>query len=371
MAFNKRNWKNYPDKSTPIDAENLNRIEKGVGDAHDMVSELNVTVANKANMEEVADLTYRVDDAEEEIAKKGDLASQKAIEKRVGDMSSEMLVNFERVDDSIKTKMDKSVFNNMTDEEIKKAMLDSLAFANQKDTHRVDSLIPGGIEIFESVGGSSITRILRPNGMYSVGASGGTSQDQLGYKITIPGLKGKAITVSAYVDNAGSVPVIMREKSTGGTELAQPQSGSFLKFTGVANSDELYVTFGSLGPLGEDEELDFTVSRPYVVYGDVSAPIFSPEDLFTYFFELRESLIGGGGSGTPGPQGPKGDTGPEGPQGPKGDKGDTTVGVETKGMYYFNVVDGNLVIMYDDNTEEPSFFIDDEGNLKYKIKNTK
>lgn len=66
-----------------------------------------------------------------------------------------------------------------------------------------------------------------------------------------------------------------------------------------------------------------------------------------------------------GNKGEKGDPGPQGPQGPKGDSG---VGVVTSGMYYFNVVGDDLIIRYDDNTEAPSFYIDEDGILKYQIK---
>lgn len=89
---------------------------------------------------------------------------------------------------------------------------------------------------------------------------------------------------------------------------------------------------------------------------------------------LKEQGGNKGEKGDPGPQGPagkdgpRGPQGPAGPQGPQGPKGDSGVGVVTSGMYYFNVVGDDLIIRYDDNTEAPSFYIDEDGILKYQIK---
>ncbi|RRQ26312.1 hypothetical protein DK926_18890 [Rhodococcus sp. Eu-32] len=48
MPFNPRTWFGKPNTTTPIDATNLNRIEKGIKDAHD-------GLGNKANAQAVAD----------------------------------------------------------------------------------------------------------------------------------------------------------------------------------------------------------------------------------------------------------------------------------------------------------------------------
>lgn len=48
MPFNPRTWFGKPNTTTPIDAANLNRIEAGIKDAHDALSD-------KANAQAVAD----------------------------------------------------------------------------------------------------------------------------------------------------------------------------------------------------------------------------------------------------------------------------------------------------------------------------
>lgn len=80
-----------------------------------------------------------------------------------------------------------------------------------------------------------------------------------------------------------------------------------------------------------------------------------------------------GPQGIPGPEGPqgepgaKGDTGPEGPQGPKGDKGDpgSGGGGGGLGLYYFTIVDGDLILNYDDGGTPPDFSINASGELIY------
>lgn len=76
-----------------------------------------------------------------------------------------------------------------------------------------------------------------------------------------------------------------------------------------------------------------------------------------------------GATGATGPQGPKGDTGPTGPQGPQGVQGPqgpqgVAVGVETQGLFYFNVdEDGHLILTYTGD-DPPDFSIDeDTGHL--------
>ena len=58
-----------------------------------------------------------------------------------------------------------------------------------------------------------------------------------------------------------------------------------------------------------------------------------------------------------GDKGDKGDTGEQGIQGPKGDSG----------MFAFEVIDGDLILMYPDEDVAPNFQIDTNGNLIYTI----
>lgn len=82
-----------------------------------------------------------------------------------------------------------------------------------------------------------------------------------------------------------------------------------------------------------------------------------------------------------GPQGLKGDKGDKGErgfqgiqgvqgiQGEKGDKGDTgergTDGVitEISGQYAFQIIDGDLYVLYPDDVSAPNYSIDIDGNL--------
>ena len=76
-----------------------------------------------------------------------------------------------------------------------------------------------------------------------------------------------------------------------------------------------------------------------------------------------------GATGATGPAGPTGETGPVGPAGPQGIQGPpgpqgTAVGVETEGLFYFDVdEDGHLILTYTGN-DPPNFEIDeDTGHL--------
>ena len=40
MSYTPIGWKNYPDKTTPVNADNLNKMEKGIIDAHDMIGDI-------------------------------------------------------------------------------------------------------------------------------------------------------------------------------------------------------------------------------------------------------------------------------------------------------------------------------------------
>ena len=46
MSYTKKVWKDYPDTTTPVNAENLNHIEKGVADAHVAISDINTDLGN-------------------------------------------------------------------------------------------------------------------------------------------------------------------------------------------------------------------------------------------------------------------------------------------------------------------------------------
>ena len=48
MAYSKTTWKDAPDSSTPINATNLNKIEKGLVDAHTAMDKI-VTIPATAN----------------------------------------------------------------------------------------------------------------------------------------------------------------------------------------------------------------------------------------------------------------------------------------------------------------------------------
>lgn len=86
-----------------------------------------------------------------------------------------------------------------------------------------------------------------------------------------------------------------------------------------------------------------------------------------------------GTQGTQGPRGEKGDTGEQGPKGDKGDtgpKGDTgepgedgsdAVVTEINSQYVFQILNGDLHILYDDNSESPpSYHIDESGDLIFE-----
>ena len=44
MSYTKKTWKNYPDTTTPITADNLNHMENGIADAHTDIAALNTSL---------------------------------------------------------------------------------------------------------------------------------------------------------------------------------------------------------------------------------------------------------------------------------------------------------------------------------------
>ena len=44
MSYTKKTWKNYPDTTTPITADNLNHMEDGIADAHTEINALNTSL---------------------------------------------------------------------------------------------------------------------------------------------------------------------------------------------------------------------------------------------------------------------------------------------------------------------------------------
>lgn len=90
-----------------------------------------------------------------------------------------------------------------------------------------------------------------------------------------------------------------------------------------------------------------------------------------------------GSGGIAGPQGPKGEDGytpikgidyfdgepgPQGPPGPQGEPGkDGTGGSGGGGMFAFEIIDGDLILMYPDEDTAPNFKIDINGDLIYTI----
>lgn len=66
--------------------------------------------------------------------------------------------------------------------------------------------------------------------------------------------------------------------------------------------------------------------------------------------------------------GPPGQDGKDGQPGQPGKDGQPGLGVNTLGMYYFSVIDGDLIVRYDDDTVPPEFYIDDNGVLTYIIR---
>lgn len=45
MSYTKKTWKNYPDTTTPITADNLNHMENGIADAHTDIAAINTSLS--------------------------------------------------------------------------------------------------------------------------------------------------------------------------------------------------------------------------------------------------------------------------------------------------------------------------------------
>lgn len=62
MAYVKTVWKDSPDTTTPLNAANLNKIEKGIGDLDTALGTTNTNVAKKIDLPATANegdvLTY-------------------------------------------------------------------------------------------------------------------------------------------------------------------------------------------------------------------------------------------------------------------------------------------------------------------------
>lgn len=50
MAYSKTAWKDSPDTSTPLNAENLNKIEKGIGDIDSALTAANTNIGKKIDL---------------------------------------------------------------------------------------------------------------------------------------------------------------------------------------------------------------------------------------------------------------------------------------------------------------------------------
>lgn len=74
-----------------------------------------------------------------------------------------------------------------------------------------------------------------------------------------------------------------------------------------------------------------------------------------------------GETGQQGIQGEQGVQGIQGIQGLKGDKGESGVYTEIKGSYCFEVVNGDLIVHYPDNTTAPNFSLNVGGELILEI----
>jgi hypothetical protein len=73
--------------------------------------------------------------------------------------------------------------------------------------------------------------------------------------------------------------------------------------------------------------------------------------------------------GEQGPKGDKGDKGDPGEKGEKGDKGDKgdkgadAIITEISGQYAFQIIDGNLYVLYPDDATPPNYSINQDGYL--------